>query len=184
MLRKLSYFILLIGLVIYINSCNESTNKANKNKAEEKLTGQFKKYANEMALKYNAISNCEGKIRAINRDIYSIDLEDNLISKESRPVLLNILGVRDIVRINNKYNVLFIAEIADETLLMRLEATPEQVEAIKDHPDIYKEYAAIIAQISSIRNKRYEKNENEWSNWFIADGRCIDLLFFSDIKSP
>lgn len=184
MLRKLSYFILLIGLVIYINSCNEATNKAKKNKAEEKLTGQFKKDANEMALKYNAISNCAEKIRAINRDIYSIDLEDNLISKEGRPVMLNVLGVRDIVRINNKYNVLFIAEIADETLIMRLEATLEQVEAIKGHSDIYKEYAAIITQISSIRNKRYEKNENEWSNWFIADGRCIDLLFFSDIKAP
>lgn len=184
MLRKLSYFILFIGIVIYVNSCNEASHKAEINKAEEKRTEQFKKDANEMALKYNAISNCEEKIRAINRDIYSIDLEDNLISKDGRPVLLNVLGVRDIGKINNKYNVLFIGEIAAETLLMRLEATPEQVEAIKDHPDIYKEYAVIIAQISSIRNKRYEKNENEWSNWFIADGRCIDLLFFSDIKAP
>lgn len=184
MLRKLLYFVLFIALAIYVSSCNETSHKAKINKAEAKRMEQFKKDANEMALKYNAISNWEDKIGAINRDIYSIDLEDNLISKDGRPVLLNVLGVMDIVRISNKYNVLFIGDIAGKTLLMRLEATPEQVEAIKDHSDIYKEYAAIIAQIASIRNKRYEKNEDEWSNWFIADGRCIDLLFFPDTKSP
>jgi hypothetical protein len=184
MRRKISYCMLFIGLVISVNSCNEVTHKSKINKAEEKQTLQYKKDAIEMALKYNAISNCEENIRDINRDIYSIDLEDNLIPKDNRPVLLKVIGVSDIVKINNKYNILFIGKIADETLLMRLEATPEQVEAIKSHPDIHKEYAAIIAQISSIHNKRYEKNENEWSNRFIADGRCIALLFFSDIKFP
>lgn len=184
MLRKISYYILFIGLVIFVNSCNEATHKTKINKAEEKQTLQFKKDAIAMALKYNAISNCEENIRNINRDIYSIDLEDNLISKDDRPVLLNVIGISDIVKINNKFNVLFIGEIADETFLMRLEATPEKVKAIKDHPDIYEKYAAIIAQISSITNKMYEKTENEGSNRFIADGRCIALLFFTDTKSP
>jgi len=184
MLTKLSYFILFIGFVISVSSCNEAPNKAKTNKAEEKRTEQFNKDAIEMALKYNAIYNWEDKLRAIDRDIYSIDLEDNLISKDGRPVLIKVTSVRDIVRLNNKYNIFLIGEIAGETLSIRLEATPEQVEVIKNHPNMYEEeYAAIIAQISSIRYRRYEKDENEWSNWFIADGRCIDLLFYSDIKS-
>jgi len=178
MLRKLSYFILFIGFVIPVYSCNETPNKTKTNKTEEIRTEQFNKDAIDMALKYNAIYNCEDKIRALNLDIYSIDLEDNLIPKDGRPVLLKVAEVRDIVKINNKNIVLLIGELARESLLMRLETTLEQIEAIKIHPNMYeKEYAAIIAQISSI-------SKNESSNVFIADGRCIELLFFSDIKSP
>jgi hypothetical protein len=168
-------------------SCNEAANKAKINKAEEKRTEQFKKDAIEMALKYNAISNWEDKIRAIHREwgIYSIDIEDNLISKNGRPVLIKVKDVMDIVRLNNKYNLLLFGELDDELFTLRLEATSEQVEAIKNHPNMYEDkYAAIIAQISSVHNRMYENNEDEWSNRFIADGRCIDLLFFSDIKSP
>ena len=164
MLRKLSYCFLFLGLVIYVGSCNESANKAKINKAEEKLKERFNKDAIEMALKYNAISNYEDKIRAIDKErgLYSVDIEDNLITKDGRPVLLKGKGVIDIFRIHNKYNVLLFGEIDEERLILRLEATPEQVEAIKNHPDNYKEYAAIIAQISSIRTKWYEDNENEW----------------------
>jgi hypothetical protein len=178
MLRNLFYFILLFGLAIFVSSCNIASNKAKTNKTEKIRTEQFNKDAIDMALKYNAIYNCEDKIRALNRDIFSIDLENNLIPKDGRPVLLKVTEVRDIVRIDTKYNVLLNAELAGESLLMRLETTPEQIEAIKNHPNMYeKKYATIIAQISSIR-------KNESSNVFITDGRCIDLLFFSDIKSP
>lgn len=174
--RMLSFAMLFIGLVISVNSCNEALNKPKTNKAENIQTEHFKKDAIDMALKYNAISNVEDKLRALNRDIYSIDLEDNLISKDGRPVLLTITEVRDILRINTKYNILLNGEIAGESLLMRLETTPEQIEAIENHPSMYeKEYAAIITQISSIR-------KNESSDVFIVDGRCIDLLFYSDVK--
>jgi len=112
-----------------------------------------------------------------------------LIPIDGRPVLLKITDVIDIVRRNNKYNVLLIANIAGETVFMRLETTPEQIKAIKEHtkaikePDRYKEeYAAIITQISSI-SRKYENDNTESYDWFI-DGRCVDLLFYSDIKSP
>jgi hypothetical protein len=179
MLRKLSYFIIFVGLVIYVSSCNEGPNKADINKAEEKRWDQFNKDAIEMAIKYNAIYGWEDKI--FSYFLYSIDLEDILTPKDGCPVLIKVAFVMDIVRLNNKYNVLFDGRIHGRRVSIQLEATPDQVEALKKHR---REYVAIIAQISSVHNMMYVNNEDEWSNRFIVDGRCIDLLFFSDIKTP
>lgn len=172
---------------------------AEKQKVQTEKLLKIKKSIQEIITKYNAVTDWQEKLEKGGIEpIFTVEFQDTLIRKDSRPLLF-VAAVEDIVRDNNNYIAHFYNRF--NTLLSAdvhfvLDCPSEYVQEIMNRSNRYENYA-VIAQISGVRKVSLElitqadsiiyydeysfdvdiSSDLEPSDTFVAIGRCLDLLF-------
>lgn len=151
----------------------------------------------ELATKHNAVVNWEEPLNKIEPPIFTMEVEDALLLKDSRPVLF-LAGVHDVERKENNYLVRFNAEDGafSQHIEFALDCSDEQIRKItqQQHKHGYWEKYAVIAEIQKVRkvvfnleakggSEEPEISVDTTEDVFIANGKCIDLLFVGYIES-
>ena len=124
-----------------------------------------------MVKKYNAEASWREKLEELDETNIS-DVQEALARKDGRPVLLYV----QVVDVNNSDDISVIRfnnrEAFGPKLRLTLECDSQQAKKVFDNRDTYSEYA-VIASISSV--DRWPHTEDEDSEPFMVNGRCLDL---------
>jgi len=188
---------LAIGIWIVLNIISSQHSNVKKEKAEVEKKIQIEQTISNMVARHNAVTdwkkNFNEKSTLLGR-IYTVQVEDALIRSDGRPVLF-FASVDDVTRIGNKYYVHFHNwfDLSPEIRFV-LECDSEQVKKIMGQITDFFEQYAVVALISSLQRPKFEVKAYphsaedaevvvEFSDIFIARGRCLDLLFVGDYKT-
>lgn len=184
--------VLAIGVwvVLGINSCGSLKREKEKVETEKKI--RIKQAITDMIARHNAVNDWERNLRekfiSMLTKVYSIQVEQALVRKDGRPILL-FASVEDVARQDNKYFGHFHNWFGlGPNIHFVLECKPDQIKKVMEQSASQFEQYAVVALISSIQRPKFEPgaySENgegqeitiESSNIFIAKGRCVDLLF-------
>jgi len=127
---------------------------------------------NNMVVKFNANDNWRTKLEGLD-EIYISDVQEELVRKDARPVLLYVQVV-DVSNSNDKSIIQFRSREASEPeIRFNLECDPQQAKMVIGNRNTDFEYA-VIASISSV--DRWSHKSDEDSEPFMANGRCLDLM--------
>lgn len=186
-----------IWIVSNIASCGRS--KQDKEKVETEKKIQTERLIAGMVARHNAVTdwnkNLEKKADEL-KDLYTIEVEEALIRSDGRPVLF-FSSVDDIIREKNKHFVHFSKWLGllSPDIRFVLECDSDQVKKILSQTErgFLAEYA-VVAVVSSIQRPKFDVKAQsmdsgepgivvEYSDIFIAQGRCLELLYvgFYDI---
>lgn len=157
-------FILLMSITFGIYKYIEYRKNSQLKEALEKEA------ISKMAARYNAVVNWRQSLEDI-ENVYSLNVEEALIGKDNRPVLLSVY-VRDIVRKAEIHYVLFDESgPPDPEINFNIEFTQEQINRLKELIDDGSGIA-VVASISSVHRLK----DSEALDKFVADGKCLDFL--------
>jgi len=188
------------GVSSIISSCRSATQKE---KAETEKKVQIEQNISGMVARHNAVIGWEEIFNVediVTGQVYTLQVEDALVRKDGRPILL-FGSVSDIVRRNNEYFVHFKKGVLDFSIpdiYFALKLNAEQIKKIiGQKTEIFDRYA-IVATITSVQRPKFdvkaysqngEDGKSEYTeiavepcNIFIAKGRCLDLLFVGEYE--
>jgi len=160
---------------------------------------QIEKSIEDMVAKHNASTDWSKifnvKDGSLNL-LYSVEVQDALTEAYDRPIMF-LAFVSDVTRESDEYYLHFYCLEALYSMLdisFILHCTQDQVDKIMlNQRDIHERFVrhyAVIAKISSAKKATFGLSCDEdqevfitlFSKFFIARGRCLDLLFVGDYK--
>ena len=162
LIKSTVIFLLIIGVISGVYIVFSTIRNSNNKQLEED------KAISELAARYNAITDWKEQLDELD-DVYSIDVENALIRKDKRPLLISAY-VQDIVTKNGIPYLIF-SEVGspDIEITFILEYDSGQIEQlikqVRENNEI-----ALIASITTVQKA------NESSDKFLANGRCLELL--------
>ena len=189
-----------MGNCYFRHSCYVSYPKSFKSEATTKKQQEVEQNIHEMVAKYNALVkwgehfvDYRREIYGGNRGIYTFDVENALISHDSRPILFYGYVV-DVKKQNGSYIAIF-SMAEDIEIDFALTCNSEQVERILRQPTDYTaDSYGVVATISDIERPKFEVDAYQYEgdepyvivepgDIFIANGVCVDLLFVGDYEN-
>ncbi len=186
---------IIVGWQVYTKNESKikSTESARKEIAHKAIKEITHKAIIELADKYNAVVDWSEPLSKIMSPVYTVEIENALLLKDSRPVLF-LASVIDIERKENAYMVRFSNDFGEDPQIeFALNCSDEQVRKITQQQSESREWEnyAVIAVINKVKKVRFnfvaitEGSEDSYSasirlensDTFIATGHCLDLVF-------
>jgi len=174
---KIVVSLIFFAIVLWITSSLISSHQETTRKVEEEKQkkSQIEEAVGHMVQKYNAVTNWQETLNAgdILKKIYTMQVKNILIRCDGRTILI-FASVDDIDRHEGKFVVHFCNVLSfNPNLHFFLECDSVMVrKIINQQPRMFEEYA-VIASILSVK----KLNNFESSRTFVAEGRCLDLMF-------
>ncbi len=168
---RLTIFLTATAIIIYL--AGYGIYLLNKHSGDSQKEYEMEAQAiTNMVKKYNAEASWREKLEELD-EIHISDVQEALARKDGRPVLLYVQVVdvnnsegKSVIRFRNR-------EARAPTFRLTLECDPQLTKKITDTRNTYFEYA-VIASISSVA--RWPDAEDEDSEPFMVNGRCLDLM--------
>lgn len=148
----------------------------------------------QMVANYNAVKGWEHEISKSPDDtVYTVDVKNALIRSDGRPVFF-LAEVNDVVPEGDTYYVHLTPWpplIAQADILFCLQCNSVQAARLLSRRPKMLERYAVVANVSSVRRVEFQVSHYAEGNGevqvslqpsraFIANGRCLDLLFIGD----
>ena len=194
--RKMRKFFQIAAWVVVIGGVGGWWFSIEHNAAKNKKAQETKdKYAQEekqkaiaqLSNKYNAVSDWSELLskKSSTSPVLTIEVEDALLRKDNRPVLLRVT-LDDVERKENKYLAYFAADFTE--LKFVLDCNDRQIKKITQRQLGFLDEYVVVAKIRKIRKITFEsitETDGEESginitNSLIATGECLDLLFIGE----
>ncbi len=186
--------IVIGGIIFWLLYAENDKSKAKSAERAKKETTH--KAIIELANKHNAVVDWKEPLIKIETRVFTMEVEDALLRKDSRPVLF-LSQVNDVERKENTYMVRFVNELGrDPQIEFVLDCTDEQVRKITQQQSEFKysKKYAVVAVINKVKKvafgvnpvvtsddgEKYGEIEIDTPDIFVATGRCVDLLFVED----